>query len=275
MGRRTVVVFGHSVGEYVAACFAGVFTLEDGLALVAERGRLMQSLPRLGSMAAVFADEARVTEALAPYRERLSVAAVNGPAKRSSPARRGAREVLSRLEAEGVTARTLNVSHAFHSPLMEPMLDDFERALRRVRFRPLRVPLVSGLTGATLEAGACAGADFWVSHAREPVRFDAAMRTLAERGCELFVELGPDAPRPNMGRRCLPGAKAVWPPSLRRGQSDWRVLLDSLAALYVLGAEVDWEGFDRDYPRRRVSLPTYPFERKSYWLQSPGAARRA
>ncbi len=89
---------------------------------------------------------------------------------------------------------------------MEPVIGDFERALRRVQFRPLRLPLVSGLTGAALEAGAWVGADFWVSHAREPVRFDAAMRTLAERGCELFVELGPDAPLLNMGRRCLPGA---------------------------------------------------------------------
>ncbi|HLM55061.1 MAG TPA: MupA/Atu3671 family FMN-dependent luciferase-like monooxygenase, partial [Pyrinomonadaceae bacterium] len=260
-------VFGHSVGEYAAACFAGAFTLEEGLALVAERARLMQSLPTTGEMAAVFAEEGRVAAAMEPYRGRVAIAAVNGPAHTVvSGEREALREVLSRLETDGSAARALNVSHAFHSPLMEPMMGDFERALRRVRFSPLRVPLVSGLTGAALEAGAYVDADFWLAHAREPVRFDASIRTLAARGCETFVETGPDAPLLNMGRRCLPGAKGSWLPSLRRGQGDWRVLLDGLAALYVSGAEVDWESFDRDYPRRRVGLPTYPFERKSYWL---------
>ncbi len=263
-------VLGHSVGEYAAACFAGAFTLEEGLMLVAERARLMQSLPPVGEMAVVLADEGRVAAALAPYGGRVCVAAVNGPSNTVvSGEREAVQEVLRRLEAGGVTTRALNVSHAFHSPLIEPVMGDFEHALRRVQFRPLRLPLVSGLTGAVLEAGACAGTDFWLSHAREPVRFDAAMRTLAERDCELFVEVGPDAPLLNMGRRCLPGAKGNWLPSLRRGQSDWRILLDSLTALYVSGAEVDWKSFDRDYTRRRVSLPTYPFERKSYWLQPP------
>ena len=260
-------VFGHSVGEYAAACFAGAFTLEEGLALVAERARLMQSLPPSGEMAAVFADENRVAAAVESYRGRVSIAAVNGPAHTVvSGEREALREMLRRLEADGSTTRALNVSHAFHSPLMEPSMGDFERALRRVRFSPLRIPLVSGLTGAALEAGACVDADFWLSHAREPVRFDASMRTLAARGCETFIEIGPDASLLNMGRRCLPGAEGSWLPTLRRAQGDWRVLLDSLAALYVSGAEVDWESFDRDYPRRRVGLPTYPFERKSYWL---------
>ena len=260
-------VFGHSVGEYAAACFAGAFTLEEGLTLVAERARLMQSLPPTGEMAAVFADEGRVAAAIEPYRGRVSIAAVNGPAHTVvSGEREALREALRQLEVDGVDARTLNVSHAFHSPLMEPMMGDFERALRRVRFIPLRVPLVSGLTGAALEAGARVDADFWLAHAREPVRFDASMQSLAACGCETFVEIGPDASLLNMGRRCLPGATGSWLPSLRRGQGDWRVLLNSLAALYVSGAGVDWESFDRDYPRRRVSLPTYPFERKSYWL---------
>jgi natural product biosynthesis luciferase-like monooxygenase protein/amino acid adenylation domain-containing protein len=260
-------VFGHSVGEYAAACFAGAFTLEEGLALVAERARLMQSLPATGGMAAVFADEGRVAAAVEPYRGRVSIAAVNGPAHTVvSGEREALREVLRRLEAGGVNTRALNVSHAFHSPLMEPSMGDFERALRRVGFSPLRVPLVSGLDGAALEAGARVDADYWLSHAREPVRFDASVRTLAARGCETFVEIGPDASLLNMGRRCLHGAKTSWLPSLRRGQGDWRVLLSSLAALYVSGAEVDWESFDRDNTRRRVGLPTYPFERKSYWL---------
>jgi acyl transferase domain-containing protein len=227
----------------------------------------MQSLPATGEMAAVFAGEDRVATAVELYRERVSIAAVNGPAHTViSGERETLREVLRRLEVDGVGSRTLNVSHAFHSPLMESMMGEFERALRHVRFNPLRVPLVSGLTGAVLEAGARVDAGFWLDHARMPVRFDSAMRALAERDCKTFVEIGPDASLMNMGGRCLPGATENWLPSLRRGQGDWRVLLNSLAALSVSGAEVDWESFDRDYSRRRVSLPTYSFERKSYWL---------
>ncbi|HEY0171323.1 MAG TPA: beta-ketoacyl synthase N-terminal-like domain-containing protein, partial [Pyrinomonadaceae bacterium] len=266
-------VFGHSVGEYAAACFAGAFSLDEGLSLVAARARLMQSLPASGAMAAVFADEGWVSRALEPYSGLLSIAAVNGPSNTVVSGERGALgEALARLEADGVVARPLNVSHAFHSPLMEPVMDEFARALRRTEFRPLRSTLVTGLTGAALEAGALLDAEFWLSHAREPVRFEDALRTLAARGCEAFVEIGPDAPLLNMGRRCLPGAAVSWLPSMRRGRGDWRVLLDSLAALYASGVEVDWQGFDREYVRRRVRLPTYPFERKSYWLEAP--ARR-
>ncbi len=265
-------VFGHSVGEYAAACFAGAFTLEEGLGLVTERARLMQSLPPSGEMAAVFAGEERVAAALEPDRAQVSIAAVNGPAHTViSGEREAVRATLRRLESGGVTTRTLNVSHAFHSPLMDPVLAHFERTLRRVPVRPLRIPLVSGLTGEVLAAGTHIEASHWLANTREPVRFDSAVRTLAAHGCEAFVEVGPDAPLLNMGRRCLSGADVSWLPTLRRGQNDWSVLLGSLSALYVAGAEVDWNSFDRDYPRRRLALPTYPFERKSYWLQAPAA----
>jgi len=260
-------VFGHSVGEYAAACFAGAFTLEEGLGLVADRARLMQSLPPSGDMAAVFTGAERVAAAIEPERGEVSIAAVNGPAHTVISGQREAlRSALRRLAADGITTRALNVSHAFHSPLMEPVLADFERALRRVPVRPLRLPLISGLTGEILPAGTHVEASHWLRNTREPVRFDIALRTLAAQGCEVFVEVGPDTPLLNMGRRCLPGTDISWLPTLRRGQNDWRVLLSSLSALYVAGTKIDWSSFDRDYPRRRLSLPTYPFERKSYWL---------
>ena len=268
-GVEPDVVFGHSVGEYAAACFAGVFTLEEGLGLVAERARLMQSLPPSGEMAAVFADEARVAAALEPDRGQVSIAAVNGPAHTVvSGEREAVQAVLRRLAADGVTTRALNVSHAFHSPLMEPVLADFERALRRVPVRPLRLPLVSGLTGEVLAAGTHVEASHWLANTRasqcaSTPRCGRSRRTAARRSS-----------RSGRTRRFLTWAAGVcpapdvsWLPTLRRGQNDWRVLLGSLSALYVAGAEVDWSSFDRDYPRRRVSLPTYPFERKSYWLQ--------
>ncbi|HEX7334398.1 MAG TPA: amino acid adenylation domain-containing protein [Pyrinomonadaceae bacterium] len=261
-------VFGHSVGEYAAACFAGALTLEEGLGLVAARARLMQSLPLSGEMAAVFTDTERIAAALESHRAQVSIASVNGPTHTViSGEREAVRAVLRRLEADGVTTRALNVSHAFHSPLMDPILVDFERALRRVPMRPLRIPLISGVTGEGLAAGTHIEAEHWLANTREPVRFDTALRTLAAHDCETFVEIGPDTPLINMGRRCLPSANVSWLPALRRGQNDWRVLLGSLSALYVAGADVDWTSFDRDYPRRRLSLPTYPFERKSYWLQ--------
>ena len=263
-------VFGHSVGEYAAACFAGAFTLEEGLGLVADRARLMQSLPSSGEMAAVFTGAERVAAALESDRGRVSIAAINGPAHTVVSGKREAvRAALRRLAADGITTRALNVSHAFHSPLIEPMLADFERALQCVGVRPLRIPLVSGLTGSVLAADTHIEASHWLANTREPVRFDTALRTLAAHGCEVFVEVGPDAPLLSMGRRCLPGADVSWLPTLRRGQNDWRVLLGSLSGLYVAGAEIDWSSFDRDYPRRRLSLPTYPFERKSYWLALP------
>ena len=265
-GVEPDVVMGHSVGEYVAACVAGVFDLEDGLTLIAERGRLMQALPQDGAMAAVFAPEEQIAAALEPYRDQVSIAAVNGPENTViSGAREAVQAVLETLRAAGVAAKPLTVSHAFHSPLMEPMLDDFEEEACRLHFEAPRIPLVSNLSGGILEPGLVPGATYWRRHVRQTVRFAAGMEAIA--GYDVFIEPGPRPTLLGMGRRCLPESRALWLPSLRAGQDDWQVLLGSLGALYVAGAEIDWDGFDRDYLRRRVSLPTYPFERRRYWLE--------
>ncbi|MBC8121208.1 MAG: SDR family NAD(P)-dependent oxidoreductase, partial [Gemmatimonadaceae bacterium] len=266
-GVRPDAVMGHSVGEYVAACAAGVFSLEDGLKLITERARLMQSLAEGGTMAAVFTSEAQVTAAIAAYSGRVAIAAVNGPANVVvSGEREAVAELLDRLHLEGSTARFLPVSHAFHSPLMEPILDAFERTAREVSFSVPCLPLVSNLTGREFKPGEVPDALYWRRHLRDSVRFEAGIETLRADGYELFVELGPNPILSGMGKRCLPEGAAVWLPSLQKEQDDWRVLLDSVGALYVRGAEIDWPGFDRDYARRRVSLPTYPFERSRYWV---------
>jgi acyl transferase domain-containing protein/acyl carrier protein len=265
-------VLGHSVGEYVAACVAGVCGPEDALRLIAERGRLMSALPRDGEMAAVFADEARVAEALAPFLEQVSIAGVNGPENTViSGAREVVRAVLKNLESAGIHARLLNVSQAFHSPLMEPILDAFEQVAGQVRFEAPRIPLISNLTGRALEAGEVPGAHYWRRHIREAVRFAAGMETLAEENYDLFLELGPAPTLLGMGKACLPRGAGTWLPSLRKGKADWQCMLDSLGALYTRGVDVDWAGFDRDYQRRKVPLPTSPFERKRYWLDLIGA----
>ncbi|HEX8456607.1 MAG TPA: amino acid adenylation domain-containing protein, partial [Pyrinomonadaceae bacterium] len=270
-GIEPDAVVGHSIGEYAAACVAGVLSLEDALKLVAARGRLMQALPRDGAMAVVFTDEARGAEACAGYEETLSLAAVNAPQSIViSGARAALEEVCERLSRTGVMVRPLNTSHAFHSPLMNPILDEFERVASEVSYAPARIPLVSNLDGRRWEAGFVPDAAYWRRHLRETVRFSASLETLAAgAGRQIFLEVGPHPVLLAAGKRCLPKDAAVWLPSLQQGADDWQTMLASLAELYLHGAQVDWEGFDGDYSRRRLALPTYPFERRRCWVDVP------
>ncbi len=264
-GIQPEVVLGHSIGEYVAACVAGVFSLEDGLKLIAHRARLMQELPRDGLMAVVFTSSARVMESLGPYRDRVSIAAENGPENTViSGEAEAIRELVSSFEAAGIGTRQLTVSHAFHSPLMEPMLDEFEHLAGQITYGAPRVPLVSNLTGSLLDGPP--DASYWRRHVRSAVRFSDGMKTAAEQQVHAMLEAGPTPSLLGMGRRVLPELQTLWLPSLRKGQDEWHVLLGSLSKLYLLGAKIDWQGFDRPYPRRRLMLPNYPFERKRYWF---------
>ena len=268
-GIEPSAVMGHSVGEYVAACVAGVFNLEDALRLVAYRGKLMQALPSEGEMVAVFADESLVKAAIESSAGLVSIAAINGSKNTViSGEREAVRAVLKKLEVLKVDFRSLKVSHAFHSHLMEPMLDAFEQIARSVEYSPPQIRLISNLTGQSIEGGEIAQAEYWCRHIRESVRFSAGMQALHNCGCEVFIEIGPHPVLTGMGRQCLPEEAGVGLPSLRRGHDDWQQLLQSLAELYVRGVRVDWCGFDRDYPRRRLPLPTYPFQRQRYWLES-------
>ena len=273
-GIEPAVVMGHSVGEYVAACVAGVFSLEDGLTLIAKRGQLMQELPPAGEMAVVLAGESQVATAVAPYGETVSIAAINGPENTViSGDRESIQEILGQLESVGIRARRLTGSHAFHSPLMESMLDPFEQTAANIAYAPARLKLISNLTGQLVEDGLMAEASYWRRHVRETVRFSTAMETLSEQGCEIFMEIGPNPILLGMGRRCVPEGAGIWLPSLREGRPDWQEMLRSLARLYVYGVKVDWVGFEQDYPRQRVELPTYPFQRQRYWLEP--ATRRS
>ncbi len=266
-GIEPTLVMGHSVGEYVAACIAGVFSLEDGLKLIAERGRLMQALPQEGEMAAVFASEARVAAAVAKYKESVSIAAINSPENVViSGSRAAVRAVLKELEAEGIEARPLKVSHAFHSHLMEPMLDAFSQEAAKVKYSSPKIGLISNVTGQLVGGDVVGKAEYWCRHVREPVQFAASMRSLHEQGCEVFLEIGPHPTLIGMGKSCLSENTGTWLPSLHRKQEDWQVMLSSLGTLYVKGLDINWAGFDRDYQRYRLSLPTYPFERQRYWI---------
>lgn len=266
-GIEPTIVVGHSVGEYVAACIAGVFSLEDGLKLITKRARLMQTLPQNGEMVAVFASESKVQAVIQPYAHKVAIAAVNGS---QSIVISGQRDwvqlVIAELQAEGVKTKKLNVSHAFHSPLMEPMLTAFEQVTADVTYSSPKIKLISNVTGE-LAIAEVATPEYWCRHVRQPVRFAAGIETLHQQGYEVFVEIGAKPTLLGMARHCLPEDAGVWLPSLYQGREDWQQILQSLGELYVRGVTVDWSGFDRDYPRHRLQLPTYPFQRQRYWVE--------
>ncbi|NVJ12702.1 type I polyketide synthase [Myxococcus sp. AM010] len=267
-GLRADAVLGHSVGEYAAAMFAGVLEPEVGLPLVAERARLMQALPERGAMLAVFAEPARVLPLIAGH-PRVTVAAINGPRNTViSGDSTAIGAVVQALGEAGIESRRLKVSHAFHSPLMQPMLAEFERAASRASFQKPRLPLISNLDGR--EAGeAITQPAYWSRHVLQPVRFEEGIRTLLQRGVRVFLEVGPKPSLSNLARDVVAGEEALWLETLHPRRSDWVGLLRALSELYVRGARPDWERFDAGYGRTRRALPTYPFERQRYWLDVP------
>ena len=264
-GIEPSAVMGHSVGEYVAACVAGVFSLEDGLRLTAARGELMQALPDGGSMAAVRSTLDLVQQRIAPYASELSVAAINGTRNVTiSGASNRIEEITAALEREGIHSTPLNVSHAFHSPLMTPMLNGFAAAASHVAYSAPQMDMISNETAGYVHDGVVT-ADYWVRHVTAPVRFLDGMRALHESGCNAFLEIGPRPTLIGLGRGCVEG-NHQWIASMTPDRSNWAQMLDSLAALYVKGHRIDWEGCDREYARRKLSLPTYAFERERHWF---------
>lgn len=266
-------VIGHSAGEYAAACAAGVFSLENGLRLMAERGRLMQALPREGSMAAVFASEERVAAVLEDLGENVSISAINGPEETVlSGSRESVQKALGVLSGQGIETRDLNVSHAFHSACMDPILDKLEQSMSTVQLCAPKIRMLSNLTGDFM-GEEIAHPAYWRRHARETVRFAAGIRALHQQGYDLFVEIGPNPTLGSMGRRSLAEGTATFLPSLRKGHKDSREILRSLGTLYGRGVAIDWKSFHQGTPHRRVSLPLYPFQRSRYWLEPKREAR--
>ncbi len=270
-GISPSVVMGHSVGEYVAACVAGVFSLEDGLRLIAARGRLIQSLPAGGQMAAIFATEERVVQAIAPYANQISIAAINEPTNIVISGDGGAIEtVLDALQKGGIRSHRLTVSHAYHSALMDPILDEFERVAGTITYHAPQLRFISCLTGEPASAEQLCSAKYWRNHVRQPVQFAEAIQVAHDQGYRVLVEIGTHPTLLGMARNCVPEESGLWLPSLRKDQDDWIQMLSGLAALHRYGAEVDWAGFERDYVaqgiRHRVELPVYPFQRRRYWI---------
>ncbi|WP_328642061.1 type I polyketide synthase [Streptomyces canus] len=245
-GVTPEVLVGHSIGELAAAHVAGVWSLEDAVKVVAARGRLMSGLPSGGAMVALQAAEAEVAELLT---DDVSIAAVNGPeAVVISGEESAVLAIAARFEAEGRKVKRLSVSHAFHSPLMEPMLEDFRQVLAQVTFHEPQLTLTSPVTDP----------EYWVRHVRDTVRFHDDVEAAREAGAVRFVEVGPDAALSPLVLGCTP--------MLRRNRDEPQTAVKALAALWTTGASVDWQALFENSGARTVDLPTYAFQRDRYWL---------
>ena len=267
---------GHSLGEYVAACLAGVMSLEDALALVAERGRLMGSLP-VGAMLAVGLPEGELLARLSGHRS-LALAAVNGPA---SCVVSGAEAAIGAFEGEllaaGFPTRRLRTSHAFHSSMMDPVLEVFAQRVRRVRLSAPKLPLLSNVTGTWMRDEQATDPAYWTTHLRQTVRFADNLAALAADSARVCLEVGPGATLATLARGQMGPATivaALRPPASgsTAGAADARALAQAMGQLWCAGVEIDWEAVHDGHGRQHVALPTYPFEQTRHWIEpAPGA----
>ncbi|WP_214103123.1 type I polyketide synthase [Acrocarpospora catenulata] len=269
-GLKPDFLAGHSIGEITAAHVAGVLSLADACRLVAARAGLMQALPPGGAMAAVQASEQEVLPLIAGHEDEVSIAAVNGPA---SVVIAGAEEpvarIASRLEAEGRKTTRLKVSHAFHSPLMEPMLAEFRALAETLSYHPPQIPVVSTVTGGPASAEELCSPDYWVEQVRHAVRFADSVATLHRQGVTAYLELGPDGVLTALAEDAVPeeGAEPVLVPALRGDRDEQTAIMTAVATLHAHGATVDWPAvFGAAFPgARRVDLPTYAFQHQWFW----------
>ena len=275
-GVHPEAMIGHSIGEYVAATMAGVFSLEDALAVVATRGKLMQQLPP-GYMLAISLPEQQVQSWLEQSSQQNSacqIAVVNSPsACVVSGSQKAVASLQNQLSAQGIACRRLHTSHAFHSEMMEPILEPFEQALKTIKLNPPRIRFISNVTGDWITAEQATSPSYWGQHLRQAVRFSAGVSKLLEQFEGVFLEVGPGRTLSTLTTQHLPPqAKQQVLSSLhhaKEAESDVRFLLQTLGRLWLAGVNIDWSGFYAHEQRHRLPLPTYPFERQRYWIEPP------
>lgn len=271
-GVEPNVVMGHSVGEIAAFCSAGGISLEDGVTMIAARGRFMQALPSGGAMYSIMAGEAQVQATIAGYECDVSIAAVNAPQQVVISGTAAAlNKIVERFQQQGVRVKQLTVSHAFHSPMMDAMIDDYAAVVRKLILSPPQIPFISAVTGR-VAGHELADAEYWIRQIREPVRFADGMKTLQQMEIRGYLEVGPQPVLLGNGRQCLSDVSddTMWLASMRKDGDGWQTLLSSLASLHVHGMPIDWKGFDSPYSRQFVSLPSYRFAKRDYWIKIDG-----
>ena len=269
-GVRPRAMIGHSIGEYVAACLAGVMTLEDALKLVAARGRLMQSLPA-GAMTSVTLPEAELAPLLD---ERLSIAAVNGPSFCVISGETEAIEEQEKLLSDrGHLCRRLHTSHAFHSAMMDSILEPFVELVRTVQLNSPKLAYISNVTGTWITPTEATDTHYWARHLRETVCFDAGVRELAKIPNSILLEVGPGRTLTKLTQSHLQKEAVLYSlPGPQEKKSELRTMLDAVGALWLAGRRIDWAGFSSGRRQRRIPLPGYPFERKRYWIEPDAVA---
>lgn len=278
-GIEPAFILGHSLGDFAAAYTAGVLSLEDGLHLVTKRGQLMETAS--GSMVSVLASEAEAAPFLVDCDD-VTIGVINGPKSIVLSGEDGAvATVTATLQAAGFKARKLDIPVAAHSPMLDPVLDEFAATIAELDLSTPKLPVISSMTGQLVHEE-LTDPDYWRHHLRNTVRFADGVATLLDHGCTIFVEIGPKSTLLPLTEQVADAHEALMDgtstdgvlelcnlPSLADDVPDWQQLLTSLGELYVRGVRVDWAGFDRDYQRRKVELPTYPFQRQRYWIDPP------
>jgi acyl transferase domain-containing protein/acyl-CoA synthetase (AMP-forming)/AMP-acid ligase II/NADPH:quinone reductase-like Zn-dependent oxidoreductase/NAD(P)-dependent dehydrogenase (short-subunit alcohol dehydrogenase family)/acyl carrier protein len=276
-GVKPDVMVGHSIGEYVAAAIAEVFSLEDALKLVCARGKLMQSLPANGAMLAVFNTPEKINYLLD---ERITIAADNGTHLVLSGLKNEINHLAQQLENLSIKTKLLEVSHAFHSPLMQPMVEEFRKVAESISYELPKIPIVSNLTGKLADQ-AIATADYWIKHILQPVQFAKSIKYLAIQQVDIFLEIGTKPTLIAMAQGILSRDVSRNAPtdydrlflsSLNPQQPDWQYILENLGQLYKVGYEINWQAVTRNYNAKKISLPTYPFQRQRHWFDLPAKA---
>ncbi len=270
-GCTPEVLLGHSVGEITAACVAGIFSLEDGLMMAVKRGELMSKLPRSGGMVSVATRAEKLREMIAPYPRDISIAAINSPRQTVLAGTTSFLEkICGQLDTQGISYKKLEVSHAFHSPLMEPMLASFEKIVKNIKFAKANYELIGNMTGKP-GGEEMSTPRYWVDHVKATVMFSKSIGTLLDKGINTFIELGPHPVLSSLGQHCLPEndtkTRSIWLPSLSKGKNDIMTMMSSLAKWYVEGGQVEWKNVFVGQNDIKLNLPTYPFQRSRYWIE--------
>ena len=266
-GVTPEILLGHSIGEITAACVAGVLSLEDSLKLVASRGRLMQELCEKGSMVAVQSTAVAVSAYIDKYKDEISIAAINGPNQTViSGNEKTLKKICDDFSFKGIKHKPLTVSHAFHSPMMKPMLDEFKKVAESLTYKPSIHKIVSTVTGDVIK-DELSTAQYWIDHVSAPVHFYDGILTLESLDVQRYVEIGAHPILTVMGSQCLEDDHdAIWIPSLKKNNDEIQQMLQGLAEWYECGGIVDWVNFYKNRNASKVGLPTYAFQHKKYWL---------